>query len=304
MRRELIQRASACVCATTVAALLPAFGASAAHAAVSGTNGEFVYSFQYGLIIGTGGGLNSGHMLVTGTGSGVTSQTGWTPDGSRLFYSENGDLHSVAADGGDTVELTSATTGFSGGYDPAVDSTGSYVAFDDNGTLYRGGTDGSWSQSLIPGTQPTWDAATGSLVFVDGDGRLAYLRTAETGFSAVDLGVTATEPDISPDGTLITYVDASGKVAVAPLTYDSSTGQISSIGTAVDYANGVGTAQYAPRFSADGTQLAWGTTSVSGMAHYYNIYVSTVGIPASAELSDTTVGPGLGTDPTSFSWQP
>ena len=75
---DILQRASACACATAVAALAAAFGTSAAHAAVSGTNGAFVYSFQYGLIVGSGGGSMSGHMLVSGMADnvGVTSQTG------------------------------------------------------------------------------------------------------------------------------------------------------------------------------------------------------------------------------------
>ena len=139
---------------------------------------------------------------------------------------------------------------------------------------------------------------------MDGNGQLAYLQTTSAGYVAVDLDVTGTEPDISPDGTQITYIDASGKVAVAPLAYDPATAQILSIGTPVDYSHGTTTAQYAPRFSPDGTELAWGTSTSSGIAHSYDIYVSTLGDANSAELSDSVAGPGVGIDPTSFSWQP
>jgi Tol biopolymer transport system component len=113
--------------------------------------------------------------------AGVSGAPSWSPDGSRIFYTQNGNLFSVKNDGSDTVTLTTG----GGASSPTVDPTGLLLAYSKGGKIYEAvASTGKYAMAIpdastggasaVSGTEPSYDPANDGLVYLAPNNDLAF----------------------------------------------------------------------------------------------------------------------------------
>ena len=153
------------------------------------------------------------------------SEPAWSPDGARIAFLQDGDLHTMAADGSDVRGIA---PGILAAYKPAAWSPdGTRLAFRGglDGVLYVVGEDGSNLRQVAERTDG-WEARSGRLAWSPDGRRIAFMRASEEALGNTDLYVVDVEgngraariawgfgsPVWSPDSTEIFFGHADAYV--------------------------------------------------------------------------------------------
>jgi len=142
-------------------------------------------------------------------GEGLRKEPDWSPDGTRLAYSQGGDIWTSDLEGGDTVQVTD---GPDEDGSPAWSPDGTRIAFgrktgDEPARILVVDAGGDEPVELAGGGAPDWSADGRRLVYqrdlaiwiVDADGTDERKLTE-------DFGRAALFPSWSPDGTRIAFI--------------------------------------------------------------------------------------------------
>ncbi len=196
-------------------------------------------------------------LTINSDGSGLTNITdpgsgqlpSWSPDGTKMvFYSSVGDsLIAMNADGSGQQTLTT-------GRNPSWSPDGTTIAFtrrlNAQIDIYSINADGSGEVQLtsLGGLRPIWSADSSKIIFeADRDGDRDIFVMNRDGTAQVDLSVntvTDSRPTISPDSAVVAFASNG---ALNTVNIDGTGSVVRSLGGLVA----------APRFSPDGTQLAY-----------------------------------------------
>lgn len=267
------------------------------HALPKPTNGELAYVSGGNLVLAKPDGSNP-----TTLATGVTGPAAWLPDGSRALYIANGNVWSVKASGQNAAEMTNTGEALS----VAVDGTGIGAAF--IGTAVGHGYESGTMVHQMQAAALPLEAGDGfsfgdeehvafiptdlqnvedTLWVLEGQGQ-PYIYQEPATSTEYPL-IAGDEPNVSPDGSLITFVkpDAAGveQVFTAPLTEDYNQIPPATAGNATQVTFGASDAAQ-PHLSPDGTEIAY---AAGGAVQI----ITTAGAPVRSI-------PGAG-DP---SWQP
>lgn len=281
------------------AAGLAAFGlllAAPAQATYSGANGPIVYVGGGGLSIHDSGGE---HLLF----SGGALNPDWSPDGSKVAFSHEGDIYRIDADGTGLVNLTN-TAGDSE-RDPSWSPDGTQILFASSGVgsdaievMNADGSDRQLVKNDINAESPVWSPDGNTIVYVafDGSARQIYATNSDgSGRAQLTSGQNGSDnPDFSPDGTRIAFDRYSGSAAyneIWTMNEDGSDQQHLWGNAPFDFEE--------PSWSPDGTKLAFMGPQGSG----WGVFVidsdgsSTQADVVVAKGSEPDWGPAAPSDP-------
>jgi hypothetical protein len=279
--------------AVAAAAMATAPASVAATGGWTATDGKIVTSDGASLWATPASGGTSTRLIEPG---GAVEDPAWSPDGSRLAYSDGSYLHTVSSAGTYALKLPGLSGGSPHATHPTFVNNGADIVFQDSATkrLYWEYADGSgYAQPLLPTTETQCDAQPGgaldgSVVFVRGGSGCSgttphlVLLSGTTG-KETTLVQAAAQPAVSPDGTRVAFVkaDADGYQQVWTIGTDGSGLRQLTTG-ALSYAT--------PSWSGTGGRIV--AEDATGHQH-----VLTVGADS---VSDATLdAPG-----TSPAWQP
>ena len=186
------------------------FVAPAAHAAYPGLNGKIAFYSSPG--------TSEDIFVMQPDGSGQTAITGppqyerdptWSPDGTRIAFDLNGDVHVMNADGTGAVNLTGGSFGTDAG--PTWSPDGSKIAFSSTRSADYGiyvmdadGSDVTPITNVALDTDPAWSPDGQRIAFVR-SGRIYTVKPDGTGVTPVTTGNNSRQPDWSPSGDRIAY---------------------------------------------------------------------------------------------------
>jgi len=189
--------------------------APAAHASYPGLNGKIAFYSHPG--------STQEIFVMNPDGSGITPITAgpefeanpaWSPDGTKIAFDLNGDVHVMNADGSGVVNLTSGS--FGSDHSPTWSSDGTKIAFvsSRSGTLgikiYVMNADGSDVTPLTTDTtttdgEPAWSPDGLRIAFVREE-RIYTVKTDGSNVTPVTtIGTRAHHPNWSPSGSRIAY---------------------------------------------------------------------------------------------------
>ena len=199
-----------------------------ARSAFPGANGKIVF------VEGSGSGPDNQLMVMNADGSGQTAltppmsghhyeQPAWSPDGTKIAVSRDGDVYVLNGDGSGLTQLTT-----SGGYDPAWSPDGTKIAFSrGNPDIWVMNSDGSGQTQLTTSNGiaaydfPAWSPDGSRILFTNlgyggagywnGVNELFEINPDGTGFAQLTAATSIAEPDQhlfpdwSPDGGTIAF---------------------------------------------------------------------------------------------------
>ena len=183
----------------------------------------------------------------------------WSPDGTRLAFSDNYDIHILSADGNPPRKVTSDT---SGNGSPAWSPDGSKIAFSGSKNQVQGifviNADGSGASQRIgeeASYDPSWSPDGRRLVIVaatpSGQSELRTVNTDGSGARTIATGYLS-DPAWSPDGRAIAFREGS-HIRVVNADGSGLRSVASWPGTIPSSDNGD---PAEPTWSPDGTKLA------------------------------------------------
>jgi TolB protein len=142
-------------------------------------------------------------------GDGLRKEPDWSPDGTRLAYSEDGDIWTSDPEGGDTVQVTN---GPDEDGSPSWSPDGTQIAFnrktgDDPSRVFVVGSDGGEPAELVDGGAADWSADGRPIVFQrDNAIWVAQAGGTDERNLTEGYGRAALFPAWSPDGTRIAFI--------------------------------------------------------------------------------------------------
>ena len=204
---------------------------SGGHLAAANTSGAVWSPTADQLLVvryqGTGSANDIYRVAADGTGltrltpgdNGTYFEPSWAPDGSRIVYSGNGEIYAMDADGGNQLNVGSAS-----GRKPAWSPSGKYIAFSNAG-LVRMLSNGLAQTSLFPSTplhSLEWSPdSLNVVVCVGGNGQacdIHVVRASDGESTAIATSANSSDPHWSPDGQRIVFTstrDGNEEVYVA-----------------------------------------------------------------------------------------
>ena len=139
---------------------------------------------------------------LTGASEYAYTEPAWSPDGSTLACTREGNIWLLAATGGPGTQLTTA-----GGHSPSWSPDGAFITYaGSDGFVYIIPVVGGSPRRLLAGGDPAWSAGGTWIAFVNGE----LWVTAATGGTPVQLtsdGKSKAQPTWSPDGRSIAYTE-------------------------------------------------------------------------------------------------
>ena len=184
----------------------------------------------------------------------------WSPDGTRLLFSRGRFLYTLRLDGRPARRLTR------GDATRAWSPDGKRIAFTRAGLLFVIGTDGAGPRQLTRtgrSSQPAW-SPDGRLIAFVRNGALLVLRPDGSAPRTIFRGGTAyagsaNAPVWSPDGTRIAFGACCELEPPLMVILGRDGRRASIIGSGHDF-DGIASEDYGPRWSPDGTRLAFTRT--------------------------------------------